>query len=98
MRKVLYWLAGLLVLVGLGILGRPGRAQARAEGHRDELILDGSGRAKARAHQASIRADKHQRNAVVASEAGLKAMDKVGTDNESMADLLDSWRKPVDGV
>jgi hypothetical protein len=93
-KKWLYAAAGLLVLFGLGILGGPARAQKKAEGQRDDLILDGSGRAKAKAHKKNIVADKHQRNAVVAGEAGKKVMDKVGTKNESMADLLDSWRKP----
>ena len=97
MKKWWYWLAGALVLIGLSILGKPSKAQAKAEGQRDDLILDGSGRAKAAAHKAGIKADGHQRNALVASEAGKKVMDKVGTNNESMADLLDSWRKP-DGV
>ena len=97
MKKWWYWLAGVLVLIGLSILGKPSKAQAKAEGQRDSLILDGSGRAKAAAHKAGIKADKHQRNAVIASEAGKKAMDKASR-NESTADLLDSWRKPVDGV
>ncbi len=97
MKKWWYALAGLLVLAGLSILGKPSKAQVKAEGQRDDLLLAGSGRAKAAAHKAGIKADAHQRNAVVASEAGKKVMDKVGTNNESMADLLDSWRKP-DGV
>ena len=98
MKKWLYAAAGILVLIGMSILGRPAKAQAKAEKQRDSLILDGSGRAKAKAHKAGIKADRHQENAVKAADEGQKVMDKVGTDNESMADLLDSWRKPVDGV
>lgn len=97
MKKWLYWAAGLLVLVGLAILNGPAKAQAKAEKQRDDLILDGSGKAKAKAHQAGIKADAHQRNAVVAGAAGIKAMDKAG-ENESTADLLDSWRKPITGL
>ncbi len=98
MKKWLYAAAGLLVLAGLTILGRPGRAEAKAKKQRDDLLLVGSGRAKHKARLKSITADKHQANAVKAAEAGKKVMDKVGTNDESMADLLDSWRKPVDGV
>ena len=97
MKKWLYAAAGFLVLVGLGILNGPAKAQAKAEGQRDDLILDGSGKAKAKAHKKNIVADKYQRNAVVAAEAGKKAMDKAGK-NESTADLRDSWRKPIDGM
>ncbi len=97
MRSWLYWAAGILVLIGLGILNRPAKAQAKAEAQRDDLILDGSGKARAKAHMAGIKADAHQINAVKAAEAGKKAMDKAGN-NESTADLLDSWRKPVTGL
>jgi hypothetical protein len=97
MKKWLYAAAGLLVLVGLGILGAPSRAETKAKGQRDDLILEGSGRAKAKAHKKGIVADKHQRNAVVAAEVGKKVMDKAGK-NESTADLLDSWRKPIVGL
>lgn len=97
MKKWLYAAAGFLALFAFYILGGPARAQAKAAGQRDELILEGSGKAKHKAHLAGIKADKHQRNAKVAEEAGKKAMDKAGK-NESTADLLDSWRKPVDGV
>jgi hypothetical protein len=96
-KKWLYAAAGFLVLVGLAILNGPAKAQAKAEKQRDDLILDGSGKAKAKAHQAGIVADKHQRNGVLAGEAGKKAMDKAG-ENESTADLLDSWRKPITGL
>ena len=97
MKKWLYAAAGFLVLVGLAILNGPAKAQAKAEKQRDDLLLAGSGRAKAKAHQAGIKADAHQRNAMVAGAAGQKAIDKAG-ENESTADLLDSWRKPVSGL
>jgi hypothetical protein len=96
-RKWLYAAAGLLVILGMAILNRPAKAAVKAKAKRDELILDGSGRAKADAHQAGIIADKHQKNAGLAGDAGRKAMDKAGK-NESTADLLDSWRKPIDGL
>ncbi len=98
MKKWWYAAGALLLAIGLGILGAPGRTEKRLKGERDALILEGSGQAKAKARKKGIQADKHQLNAKVAAEAGKKVMDKVGTNNESMADLLDSWRKPVDGV
>ena len=98
MKKWLYAAAGLLALFAFHILGGPARAAAKAGKQRDDLILEGSGRAKAKAHKAGIKADAHQKNAVVAGAQGKKIMDSVGANDESMADLLDSWRKPVDGV
>jgi hypothetical protein len=97
MKKWWYAAGALLLAIGLGILGGPGRKEKKLVKQRDDLILEGSGRAKAEAHQKGIQADKHQANAVKAAEAGKKAMDRAGK-NESTADLLDSWRKPVDGV
>ena len=98
MKKWWYAAGALLLAIGLGILGGPGRKEKKLVKQRDDLILEGSGRAKVKAQQKGIQADKHQANAVKAAAAGKKAMDNVGKNNESMADLLDSWRKPVDGV
>ena len=98
MRKWLWAAAALLIAIGFGILGRDEKAAAKAGAQQDALIKEGSGRAKRKAHLAGIKADIHQANAVKAGEVGRKVMDKVGTNNESMADLLDSWRKPVDGL
>ena len=98
MKKWWYAALGGIALLAFYLLGGAERKEKKLKGQRDDLILEGSGRAKAKARQKGIQADKHQKNAVVAGEVGKKVMDKVGTDNESMADLLDSWRKPVDGV
>jgi len=98
MRNWFYVAAGCLAVLAFWILGGPSRAQAKAERQRDGMLMVGSGRAKHKAHKAGIQADKHQRNAVKAEEVGQKVMDKVGTNNEPIADLLDSWRKPVDGL
>ena len=95
MKKWYYAALGLIALLAFHLLGASERKEKKLKGQRDDLILEGSGRAKAKAHQKGIQADKHQKNAVVAGEVGKKVMDKVGTNNESMAELLDSWRKPV---
>jgi len=94
----LYAAAGGLALLAFWILGGPERAVKKVSKQRDDLIREGSGRSKAKAHLAGIKADMHQLNAVVAGKQGKKIMDRVGANNESMAELLDSWRKPVDGL
>lgn len=98
MKKWLYAAAGLLALLAFYILGGPERRVKKLTKQRDDLILDGSGRAKAKARKKGIQADKHQANAVKAGKVGKKVMDNVGKNSDSTADLLDSWRKPVDGL
>ena len=97
MKKWLYWAAGGLVLVAFWILGGPERKVKKLTAMRDDLILDGSGRAKAKAEKLGIKADKHQLNAVEAEKVGQATVDKVGTQGETVSSILDSWRKP-DGV
>ena len=94
MRKWYYWAAGALALLAFYILGGPERKVKKLKGLRDELILDGSGRAKAKAHQLGIKADKHQLNALEAEKVGKATVDKVGTQGETISSVLDSWRKP----
>ena len=98
MKKWLYAAAAVLALVAFWILGGPERRVKKLTGQRDVLVLEGSKRAKAKAKKMGIQADKHQANAVNAAEAGKAVIDKVGTNGESMRDLLDSWRKPADSV
>ena len=54
MKKWLYWAAGGLALMAFWILGGPARAATKAAQQRDDLLLLGSGRAKAQAHKAGI--------------------------------------------
>lgn len=97
MRKWYYWAAGALALLAFYILGGPERKIKKLTKQRDDLILEGSGRAKAKAHQLGIKADKHQQNALEAERVGKITVDKVGTQGETVSSILDSWRKP-DGV
>ena len=94
MKKWLYWAAGGLALLAFWILGGPERKVKKLTKQRDDLVLEGSGRAKARAHQKGIQADKAQRNAVEAERVGKITVDKVGTQGETVSSILDSWRKP----
>ncbi len=98
MKKWWYAALGGLALLAFHLLGAPERKEKKLRGQRDDLILEGSGRSKAKAYKKGITADKHQRNAAVAGKVGKKVMDNVGKQSESTADLLDSWRKPVDGL
>lgn len=91
-------LGAVLALIGFSILGRSGRAAAKAEQQRDDLIIDGSRQARAKAEKMNEKANSHQAAAVEASKLGKQVMDRVGTENESMAELLDSWRRPANGV
>ncbi len=92
MKKWLWGLAAVLIGVGFAILNRDEKAAAKAGAQRDALILEGSGRAKAKAHKAGIKADKHQANAVKAAEVGRAVVDKVGKNSESVSSILDGWR------
>jgi len=92
MKKWWYWALGLLAMVAFYGLSAPGRKEKKLKGQRDDLILEGSGRAKAKAFKKNIQADKHQRNAVVAAETGKKAMDKAAANSDSMRQLLSDWR------
>jgi len=92
MKKWLWAAAAFLIAIGFSILGRDERKARRAENQRDGLLLIGSGNAKHKAHLAGIKADKHQANAKKAAEVGQAAIDKVGSQNESVRNILDSWR------
>ena len=98
MKKWWYVVLGLLATAAFYGLAGPERKEKKLKGQRDDLILEGSSRAKATADKKGIQADKHQKNAVVAGKVGKKVMDNVGKNGGSAADLLDSWRKPIDGL
>lgn len=94
MKKWLYWAAGALALFAFYILGGPERKVKKLKARSKELILEGSGRAKAKAHQLGIKADKHQLNAVEAEKVGKSTLDKIGTQGETVSSILHSWHKP----
>ncbi len=94
MKKWLYAAAGGLALFAFWILGGAERKVKKLTKQRDDLILEGSGRAKAKAHQKGIQADKAQVNALEAGKVGQATVDKVGTQGETVSSILDSWRKP----
>ena len=94
MKKWWYAALGLLALFAFHFLAAPERKVKKLKGQRDKLILEGSGRSKAKAHQLGIKADKHQRNALEAEKVGKITVDKVGTQGETVSSILHSWRKP----
>ena len=67
------------------------RNENKLRGQRDDLILEGSGKAKDKARDKGIQADKHQKNAVLAAEVGQKIIDNVGKNSETVSSILDSW-------
>ena len=97
MKKWLLAAGALLVAIGFSILGRPERQLKKVQKQHDNLIVDGSKRAEAKAVAAGKKADKLQAEAKVAAEKGQAVIDNVGKNNETMRNLLDSWRKP-DGL
>jgi len=92
MKKWLYAAAAVLIAIGFGILTRDGRKAKTLAASRDELLLDGSRRSRDKAMQAGRRADVLQADAEKAAKVGQAAIDKVGSKDETMAQLLDSWR------
>ena len=92
MKKWLYAAGALLIAVGFAVLGMDGRRAKKAEASRDKLILDESKKAQDKAKKAGAKADKLQADAAQAAEVGRAAIDRVGTNDESMRDILDSWR------
>jgi len=97
-KRWLYAAAGGLAILAFWWLDGPERRGKKVRHQRDNLLLDKTRVAQEKAKKLSKRADKHQANAVAAGEVGKKVMDNVGKSSESTADLLDSWRKPVDGL
>ncbi len=93
MKKWLYALAAFLVVLGFAILGRDEKAAKKAGAQRDALLVDGSRKARDKAEAAGKRADKLQEDAKVAAEIGKAAVDNVGNNNETIASVLDAWRK-----
>lgn len=92
MKKWLYAAGAFLVAFGFYVLGSDLRRAKKAEASRDKLILDESAKAQARAKKAGLKADKLQNDAAQAAEVGRAVIDKVGTNDETMRDVLDSWR------
>ena len=91
MKKWYYTALGLLALLAFRLLGSSERKEKKLRGQRDDLILEGSGKAKAKARDKGIQADKHQKNAVLAAEVGQKIIDNVGKNSETVSSILDSW-------
>jgi len=92
LRRAGLALAALLVAVGFSMLNRPKRRLRKAEASRDQLILDGSDQARAKAMKLGQKADKLQAHADEAKATGKAAINRVGKDHEDMRGILDSWR------
>ena len=94
MKRWLYLAAGLLAVFAFRILGGPARAEVKAKLQRDDLLLVGSSKAKAKARKRGIKADMHQADALEAELVGKATVDRIGTQGETISSILDSFRKP----
>lgn len=92
MKKWLYAAAGILIAIGFGILGRDARRAKKVSHQRDNLLLDKTRVSQEKAKRAGKKADKLQADAVKAAEAGKAAIDKVGSNDPTMAQVLSDWR------
>lgn len=94
LRTAALAIAAFLVVVGFSMLGRSGRKLKKVKSQRDGLILDGSRKARDKAHKAGERANELQIHADEAKAKGIAAIN--GVNDEDMRAVLDSWRS--DGV
>ena len=96
MSKWLLAIGSFLAIVGFAILNRPERQLKKVVAQRDQLMHDNTKKAQVKAEQLGKKADKLQVRANEAADAGKAAVDKVGTQGETVSSILDSWRS--DGV
>ena len=67
MKKWNYVVLGAIALLAFNVLGSSERRGKKIKEQRRDLILDGSGKAKARARASGIQSAKHQRHGVEAA-------------------------------
>ena len=91
MKKWLLGLGGLLLVVGLAILGRDGRALRRTEAQRDELIASGANEHKKKAEQLTRKAEKQKAAAKDAADATRARLEKLSEKDPDMDDLLSAF-------
>lgn len=92
MKKWLLAFGGFLLVVGLAILGRDGRALRKTERQRDELLAKGANEHKKRAEDLSVKAEKQKAAAAEAAAATEARLEKLSEKDPDMDDLLSAWR------
>lgn len=91
MKKWLIWLGGALLLLGVAILGRDGRALQRTEHNRDQLLATHIKKDQDKAEKLNKKAEKHKANAKLAAETTIATLEKVSAKDTSMDDLLSAF-------
>lgn len=94
MTKWLLAIGSFLAVVGFAIMQRPERKLKAVTAQRDQLLHDNTKKAQVKAEKLGAKADKLQAQANEAEAVGKAAVDKVGTQGETVSSILDSWRKP----
>lgn len=89
-KKWLLAAGAFLVAVGFAILGRPAKKAREAQRRADDLIRNGSDKARREAKAQGEKANQLQHEAREAAEKGREAMDRAGQ-NADMADLISEW-------
>ncbi len=92
LRNAAIVLAGILVAVGFGMLGRSARQAKKAESRTETLLSEGTEAALKKAEKETAKAAAFREDAQAAAAAGQAAIDRVGTQNEDMAAILADWR------
>jgi len=82
-------LAGLLLAVGFGMLGRAGRQQLKAEARTEGLLAEGTEKALAKAVKETAKAKKFKAKAKEAAQAGKVAID--GVKDEELRTIIGDW-------
>jgi len=82
-------IAGLLLVVGFGMLGRAGRHQQKAEARTELLLAEGTEKALAKAVKETAKAKKFKAKAKEAAQAGKVAID--GVKDEELRTIIGNW-------
>lgn len=91
LKRALIAVGGFLLLIGLVILGRDGRALARTQERRERELEQDEGAALGRAEKLNAQAVKHRDNARLAAAKTQEILDARSEKDQSMGDLLSGW-------
>ncbi len=92
LRSAAIVLAGILVAVGFGMLGRSARKATKAESRTERLLSEGTAKALKKAVKESAKAEAFKNDAKAAAKVGKKALD--GVKDEEIATVISKWTKP----
>ena len=84
-------LAGILIAVGFSMIGRAGRRQKKAETREIGHLIDGSEKALKKAAKENAKAETARQQAADAASKGRNILDKVGSKDDSIADIVGDW-------